>query len=402
MELLPIVTQRILLISPTPTHPQDAGNRARIFHLAQQLRSLNCDLYFAYYDIEGGDLDAMRTYWGDRMYLLPCRKAHDLDDDLTCTGSVSSGGLKAGANLATVDRWYDSSIEEEVRRLHRLLRFSTIWVEYVYLSKVLEVFDDTVTKVIDTHDVFANRKEMLINGGITPQWFYTNCESEKLGLSRAQIVIAIKEEEAEYFKGLGLPAVITIGHLLPDQHCSPGFDKENDSVDLLYVASHNPINVKSWDYFTEKILFLIKAKFPDISINVAGKICGSIPDSKYYRKLGIVDDLQSLYRSARIVINPVVCGTGLKIKTVEPLAFGCPVVTTSIGIGGIEGAKGLGVLVGRTPKEFVGHIEMLLMSRSYYRKQSQYAREYHKKYLGRNRRNLKWLLSYCDNQRQSS
>ena len=36
--------------------------------------------------------------------------------------------------------------------------------------------------------------------------------------------------------------------------------------------------------------------------------------------LGRVDDLSELYRSARVVINPVLAGTGLKIKTVEALS----------------------------------------------------------------------------------
>ena len=51
--------------------------------------------------------------------------------------------------------------------------------------------------------------------------------------------------------------------------------------------------------------------------------------------LGRVDDLAELYRSARVVINPVLAGTGLKIKTVEALSRLRPIVTWPTGVEGL-------------------------------------------------------------------
>ena len=51
--------------------------------------------------------------------------------------------------------------------------------------------------------------------------------------------------------------------------------------------------------------------------------------------LGRVDDLSELYRSARVVINPVLAGTGLKIKTVEALSRLRPIVTWPTGVEGL-------------------------------------------------------------------
>lgn len=385
--------QKILIISPTPTHPQNTGNRSRIFHMAEQLLSFKCDLRFAYYNIEGGDLQAMRDYWGPRFILLS-PNASNRASNISANKGVVSRGSESDVESMSVDRWYDSSLEDEVLKLHSLCHFDVIWVEYVYLSKILDQFDDTVTKIIDTHDIFSNRDEILRKGGIEPQWFYTNRESEKIGLGRAHIIIAIKEAEASFFRSLGLSNVITIGHLFPIQNYDAVSHRDKT---LVYIASHNPINIKSWEYFTEEMLELIKKRVSDVSINVAGKICRRIPDSPYYKKLGVVDDLCSLYHSRTIAINPVNFGTGLKIKTVEPLAFGCPVVTTPVGIEGVEDAKDRGVLVGRTPEEFVGHIESLLTSPSFYKKQRRYARTYMEKYQKKHRQNLAMLLSHCEN-----
>ena len=51
---------------------------------------------------------------------------------------------------------------------------------------------------------------------------------------------------------------------------------------------------------------------------------------------GHIPDLASFYGSARVVISPVRFGSGVKIKTVEALQFGLPVVSTTVGAEGID------------------------------------------------------------------
>ncbi len=60
--------------------------------------------------------------------------------------------------------------------------------------------------------------------------------------------------------------------------------------------------------------------------------------------VGRVDDLwRDFYSQCSLIVNPCVTGTGLKIKTVEAMSFGLPVVTTGEGCSGIETAIGQGV-----------------------------------------------------------
>ena len=41
-------SKKILVISPTPTHPQNAGNRIRIYNLVSNLKELGHDVHFLY------------------------------------------------------------------------------------------------------------------------------------------------------------------------------------------------------------------------------------------------------------------------------------------------------------------------------------------------------------------
>jgi len=63
-----------------------------------------------------------------------------------------------------------------------------------------------------------------------------------------------------------------------------------------------------------------------------GQTIGEVPAG--VKRLGIVDDLRPLYAQARVVINPAVAGTGLKIKTLEALGHLRPVITWPSGTDG--------------------------------------------------------------------
>jgi glycosyltransferase involved in cell wall biosynthesis len=53
--------------------------------------------------------------------------------------------------------------------------------------------------------------------------------------------------------------------------------------------------------------------------------------------VGFTPDLRTLYESARVVVVPMRFGAGVKVKCIEALQYGVPVVSTSVG------AEGLGV-----------------------------------------------------------
>ena len=165
----------ILMVSPTPTHPQDAGNRTRIFHLAEQLRNLGGNLYFVYYEMEEADLKGMQKYWGERILIFPSKKR--VLNGFTTLNSLLSKlhewlrgiGIEQpdlDGRVRGVDDWCPPSLEKMVRRLHSKEKFEMVWVEYVFLSKILNSFDTSVLKIIDTHDIFSNRHEMMMARGM--------------------------------------------------------------------------------------------------------------------------------------------------------------------------------------------------------------------------------------------
>ena len=79
--------------------------------------------------------------------------------------------------------------------------------------------------------------------------------------------------------------------------------------------------------------------------------------------LGRVEHLQPLYDQASIVIVPIFSGGGTRIKLIEALAHGRPVVTTSLGCEGLALTHGVDAMIADTPDLFAEAIFSLASDR---------------------------------------
>lgn len=348
-------TKKILVISPTPTHPHSAGNRARIHSLMTSMRSLGHEVHFLHIEKEAGDRDAMRACWGDRYHPVSYRMPVDLPARARRRICRWLGSERQ--YLYGIDEWYDPSADEFIRALAARTSFDAVIAEYVFFSRALHCFGAGTLKLLDTHDVFMGRHRRYLAEGKKPQWFSTSRREETRGLERSDVVIAIQDNEARYFRRITRRRVITVGHVVPLDGIPMD---EAGTSGILYVGSGNEINVHAANYFIDGILPEIRKHIPAAILTVAGGVCDRLTDTPGVRLLGQVEDLAPLYRAAAVVINPILFGTGLKIKTVEALGFGRPLVTTPAGAEGLEGMAGKAFMMADTESAFSGAVVTLL------------------------------------------
>ena len=72
--------------------------------------------------------------------------------------------------------------------------------------------------------------------------------------------------------------------------------------------------------------------------------------------LGFVDDLTSLFRECHLFVAPLPEGGGIKIKILESMARGIPVVTTPVGAEGIAGARDGAIVIAPCDKDFASAV----------------------------------------------
>jgi polysaccharide biosynthesis protein PslH len=77
------------------------------------------------------------------------------------------------------------------------------------------------------------------------------------------------------------------------------------------------------------------------------------------------EDLQELYASAAAFVNPIQRGAGVKIKTLDAVVEGMPVVTTSIGAEGTGFEDGLHAVVADSPELFSAGLQRIIADKTY-------------------------------------
>ncbi|MFC0283889.1 glycosyltransferase [Camelimonas abortus] len=319
----------VLYFSPFPSHPDSHGNQATIQSFARRFQAMGHKVHFVL--LESGmysatDLEQMKAAW-DSLDLLP-----------------NSCPFNAHDENVPFDGWYQEGTGERIQLLCRKYDIDVVFCSYVFQSRLLEYVPAHILKVIDTHDKMGDRYEMLRRNNQKLEFFSCTPEEEGAYLRRADIVVARRQEEADYFNAVtGRNSAIVIPHVEDARYVERPFTKL-DVVGL--VASANRINLAITLDFLKAVERRAGAGGPPFSVRIAGQVKNMVRDlpaadqalfaRPWVTMCGFVEDIGDFYRSVDLVASPVTMGTGINVKTVQAMAYGMPLVTTAWGAKGIE------------------------------------------------------------------
>ncbi len=114
-------------------------------------------------------------------------------------------------------------------------------------------------------------------------------------------------------------------------------------------------NLQGLEWFLNKVWPLINPLAPEVKLHIAGRnMSESMKNSKYPNVVfhDEVESASNFMNSYNIMIAPLLAGSGVRIKIIEGMAMQKPVITTSVGIEGIECNYGKDVMIADTAEEF--------------------------------------------------
>ncbi len=121
----------------------------------------------------------------------------------------------------------------------------------------------------------------------------------------------------------------------------------------------------SW--FIEKILPIILKSKPTTILNIVGKIENDFVDLYKIHKnvnfFGFQKDIKKYMNRAVLFILPFKVGGGIRVKSLTAFAHSVPIVTTNIGIQGIDGENYRDYLIANEAKEFATACLLLIKNR---------------------------------------
>lgn len=244
--------------------------------------------------------------------------------------------------------------------------YDYIIISYVYWANLVKnrSLCKNAKLLIDTHDFLTSQFQESKNFELG-KWF----EKEISILNTFDKILAISIEEQFVFSQFMDKEVKIVTHTLSDKSSL----RLVPTHDIVYVASDNDHNKKAGKWFFEKVYPLLPQS---LTICVVGRISNYIDDYTNVEKIVFVEDLDSVYSVSKVAICPMLSGTGVKIKVVEAMSFGLPIVCNERGVDGLTNKSHNGCLVTNCEVEFAQNIEKLLSDNNYYNKISEEARTY--------------------------
>ncbi|HUG33492.1 MAG TPA: glycosyltransferase family 4 protein [Anaerolineales bacterium] len=154
-------------------------------------------------------------------------------------------------------------------------------------------------------------------------------------------------------------APITVIPIAVDTKVANRFQPRIGSFNILTMGTlYYPPNADGIRWFLVEVFPIIRRALPQAKLTIVGKS----PPADFLQVAkesdgsvavtGYVPELDPYFAEASVVVIPVRAGGGMRVRILEAFAHGMPVVTTTVGLEGIQAEPGSDVLVADSPHEF--------------------------------------------------
>lgn len=248
-----------------------------------------------------------------------------------------------------------------------------IIVEKLHLDWITDLGLKNTPIYLDAHDLLSERAKAY-------HQFDRHCclltfEEEMHRFSKFDKVILLQKDEADQVRAVLGDRILVCPHPVVAQK-KLSLRKKVKTIG--FFGGPSEANIDGIHWFHDAVMPLLKNLSQKCTVH--GAINYS-PFSLFLPRLAkgeLFSDVVSCYQNLDIAINPVLYGSGLKIKTVEALAYGIPLVSTGVGVQGLQEESNKSFLLANTAQEFAEVLERLTASFSLREQLSVAAREFAK------------------------
>ena len=268
--------------------------------------------------------------------------------------------------------WLKSlNMADKLGKLVRTISPDVVHVDALGLAQYRPLLGNAGT-VLNHHDVeshkMSHRAERTVNPVLRA---YLRLEASKLvdaekrWGSQFDVNAVVSADEASALSA-NCPnlRIRVIPNGVDTKYFTPRPDPGNGTLLFCGSMDMHP-NQEAMDYFLKKIWPRVVAQSPNVELYVVGRnppewlVRAGKADSRI-RVTGFVEDVRPYFRKATLFICPIVSGGGTRLKILDSLAMGVPVVATTFAACGLSVEHGKHLLLADTDEKFADAIRYLL------------------------------------------
>jgi len=363
---------RILLVSQMPPSPPGCGAQARMHGLASQLgrrHELRAVVLLDPSFDRAKCAEAMRAY---------CEEAVFVHNPKGRDGSFKRAlQLRSLASLRSYEhhRFDVAALQPAVDELLARFACDLVLVEFPFLARYRFRTRDgrDLPRVIDTHNVEFDLQRQMAQGelGLSRRLYgamnWRKLRAEEIAAFRSANGLAACSAEDErrlHELAPGVRTVVVPNAADVDFYQPRSDDPTPDGRTILFFGLLSTFpNVDGVGHFLRETWPRIAAARPHVRLKIVG---GQAPRSILEHAgprveiPGFAADLRPHLASAAAVVVPLRIGGGTRLKIVEAMAMGRPIVSTAIGAEGIDATHGRDILIADEPAAFADAVVRLI------------------------------------------
>lgn len=373
---------RLLWVSHLVPYPPKGGVLQRSFNLIKYL-SKDFDIYLFAFNQSAflkssftesiSPLDDAKT--GLAPYIKELRVV-DIPSERVPLGKYILAFRSLFSSRPYTINWLHSRIaESQLSKMYEIVKPDVVHFDTISLAPYLKCCRGTPT-VLNHHNVESQMMcERSINEGNVAKRLYYRLEGRKLRsyehrvLSKFDLNITCSDQDSSLL-ATEHPGVncLTVPNGVDTEYFKPE-KSEYEDFSLIFAGGLGWYpNLDAMNYFVDEIWPLLKMKMPNATMHLIGRnptnkflsLAKQDPDFLVH---GFVDDVRPYLKRADVYVCPIREGGGTKLKILDALAMGCPVVSHPFATVGIDVEQGVTVEHASSPEEFYLKIERIFSDR---------------------------------------
>jgi polysaccharide biosynthesis protein PslH len=365
---------KILQVCNKITYPPTDGGSVAVLNISLPLSAAGHDVTILTLVTPKHNLD------GDGKTLLEKHVKLRLVKENT---AVKSGALLRNYFFSelpyTAERFISQAFRNELRKLLSEQHFDVIQMEGLYVLPYITTISEfsSALRVFRSHNAEHEIWESYSRLTINPlkRIYLSNLAArirQMAGryINTYDVLVPVSAHDLSFYE--------SAGNKKPAFVCTCGFDNgfHDGSItspvrSLFYIGSLDWLpNIHGILWFARKVFREIVRTSPEVIFHVAGR---NAPRS-FVRKLnhpniqfhGEVKNAGEFIRPLGIAVVPLFSGSGIRVKILESMAFGKPVVATSKAAEGLDVTDGENILIADSPSEFIRQISRLSSDQAFY------------------------------------
>ena len=351
---------KILFLSRWFPYPMNNGSKIRIYNLLRGLSQHHDVTLLSYADQPGvsSETPEVREI-SSKVVVVPWKEF----DPNTISARLAILSLKPRSIVDTFSPEMAQAITKILNeQTYDLIIASQLQMAayYPYFQGVPAIFEEFEIGLF--HDrAFSPDGKIRFRQALT--WFKLRIYFFQL-LNAFQACTVASEQERQLlvrnFPGFKKQVAIIPNCLNLDEYQGFRVDKKPNTLIFSGPFKYR-VNYDAMLWFVGEVFPLILEQIPDTQLIITGDHANlPMPSTQNITLSGYVDDIKSLIASCSISIAPLLSGGGTRLKILEAMALGTPVVATSKGAEGLDARSGDHLLVADSAHEFAESVIKLL------------------------------------------